>query len=176
MESKFIDGEKDRLANEHDIEVIRIDCDYYTIDTRFEYIKQNILENKELNKLFDLSKMNWEKCNEFALSNLVKIACEYKKNNPKLTTTEIGKIMGGYNKAIICRWLKQGDGIWCDYNSKGKQVEIFENKISLGIFPSASELDRQSKKLFGIHLDFRGISNSCLKEKVYKGYTFKYVY
>jgi len=189
-ESQYIDNEKDRLALEHGIEVIRIDCDYRNIERRFEYIKNNILQNDKLNELFDLNSIDWIKCNEFALSNLVKIACKYKKNNPKLTTTEIGKLMGGYNKSIICRWLKQGNGIWCNYNSKeeiikngyingnalGKQVEIFKDKDLLGAFPSCSELDRQSEKLFGTHLDYRNISAVCNgKRKTYKGFIFRYV-
>ena len=98
--------------------------------------------------------------------------------------------MGGYNKSIICRWLKQGNGIWCNYNSKeeiikngyingnalGKQVEIFKDKDLLGAFPSCSELDRQSEKLFGTHLDYRNISAVCNgKRKTYKGFIFRYV-
>lgn len=89
----------------------------------------------------------------------------------------------------ITRWLKQGSGIWCDYNAKeerfktasksgkasGKSVEIFKNNISLGIFPSAMELERQSEKIFGIKLGNSAISSVCRNDyEMYKGYTFKY--
>ena len=40
-ESLYIDAEKDRLAEEHHITLIRIDCDYKTGD-RYEFIKNNI--------------------------------------------------------------------------------------------------------------------------------------
>ena len=52
---------------------------------------------------------------------------------------------------------------------------MFKNNISLGIFKSGHELDRQSKKIFNIKLDYRNISNACRNNKPYKGYTFKYI-
>ena len=152
-------------------------------------IKQNIL-NSQLNKMFDLSIVNWDKCEEYSLSNLVKIACKYKKENPELTTTQIGNIMG-YNYVSIIRWLKQGTKLgWCDYNPKeemrkngaknnkswySKPIEIFKNNKSIGIFPSVLELQRKSEGLFGIKLHNSNISKACLNNKPYKGFTFKYI-
>ena len=152
-------------------------------------IKQNIL-NSQLNKMFDLSIVNWDKCEEYSLSNLVKIACKYKKENPELTTTQIGNIMG-YNYVSIIKWLKQGKKLgWCDYNPHeemrkngaknnkswySKPIEIFKNNKSIGIFPSALELQRKSEGLFGIKLHNSSISNACRNNKPYKGYTFKYI-
>ena len=52
---------------------------------------------------------------------------------------------------------------------------MFKNNISLGIFKSGHELDRQSKKIFNIKLDYSNISRACLNNKPYKGYTFKYI-
>ena len=76
-ESKFIDDEKDRLANENGYKVIRIsdECD----------IKQNILDS-DLNKLFDLSKINWFKCEEFTCKSFIKMVCDYKNIYPELFT------------------------------------------------------------------------------------------
>lgn len=48
--------------------------------------------------------------------------------------------------------------------------------MSLGIYNSCAELERQSKKLFKTKLDSSNISKVCLgKKNFYKGYTFKYV-
>jgi very-short-patch-repair endonuclease len=188
-ESKYIDDEKDRLALENGIEVIRIDCDYGNdLSKRFEYIKNNIL--KGLNNLFDLSKINWNKCEEYALSNLVKQACEYKRNNIELTAKEIGKMMK-YNKATIISWLKIGNNLtWCDYDPKQehlkntinmiknnlKPIEMFKDNISLGKFSSANELEILSKTLFDIQLDNGCISRVCLgKQKRHQGFTFKFI-
>ena len=186
-ESKSIDYYKDEQAELHDIEVIRIDSNYGSND-RFKYIKQNIL-NSKLNKLFNLNNINWDRCNEFALSNLVKIACEYKKNNPNMTTAQIGQLMGGYERHTISRWLKQGNGIWCHYDAKEEQiksaskngiksrkpVEIFKDGVSLGIFPSYQELERRSFEMFGIKLLSGCISRVCTgKNKKYKDFYFKF--
>ena len=62
----------------------------------------------KLNNLFDLENIDWIKCEKFAISNnLIKIACEYKKDNPNMTYTEIGKIMG-YERHAIKRWIEKG--------------------------------------------------------------------
>lgn len=188
-ESKAIDNYKDEQARLHGIEVIRIDCDYNNKD-RLEYIKQNILNNRRFKEMFDISKINWNKCGEFALSNLVKVACEYKKNNPDLTTTDIGRVMGGYNKDTVAGWLKQGNGIWCNYDpkeemkrigaingkSRRKPIIMFKNKIILGLFESAYEIERKSKSIFNEILLQGNIAMVARGEKEkYKGYIFKYI-
>lgn len=59
-ETIFKDKEKDRLAKEHGIKVIRIDCKYKNIKNRYEYILNNIL-NSELKEILDLSKIDFKK-------------------------------------------------------------------------------------------------------------------
>jgi uncharacterized protein YegP (UPF0339 family) len=184
-ESKAIDNYKDRLANEHGIEVIRINCEL----SNLELIKQNILKNSKLNELFDLSNIDWLKCEEYACSNLVKVVCEIKRDNPDLSTIEIGKLMK-LNCGTIRTYLIKGSKIWdwINYDGKeekrkssskagkasGKPVEIFKDGISLGIFESARELERQSLELFGVKLLASNISQVCNnKRNFHKGYTFK---
>jgi hypothetical protein len=186
-ESQTIDDYKDEQAKLHGIEVIRIDCDYKHFD-KFEYIKQNIIT--KIKNIIDLSNIDWNKCQEFACSNLVKMACEYKKNNPELTTTQIGKIMNR-NPHTIWSWLKQGAGIWCDYNPNEEKLKNFlkqkvRNKINKSkpvlcittgqAFLSACECDRLSIELFGTYLNQSNISQVCRnKKKFYKGYEFKFI-
>ena len=165
---------------------------YIVIDCResnLEFIKQNII-NSKLNEVFDLSIIDWYRVEEFALSNRVKEACEYKKENPNITTTEIGKIMK-LSRSTIIKYLKRGSKLgYCNYNveeelkksginsgkSSGKSVEIFKNDISLGVFLSGTELERQSEMLFGIKLNHTGISQVASgKWEHYKKFTFKYV-
>ena len=112
-ESKEIDNYKDKFAKEHNIEVIRIDCK----KSELEFIKQNILSSSLL-EFFDLSKIDWLKCEEFALSNLIKATCDYKKNNINLTCREIAKIMK-LSANTIRTYLKKGNIIgWCHYNAE----------------------------------------------------------
>jgi len=181
-----IDNYKDKLAKEHNVKMIRIDAK----ESKLEYIKNNII-NSDLSKMFDLTNIDWNKCEEFALNNMVKIICEMKRDNPNMTTVNISEIMK-LHPCTVNRYLNRGAKIgWCVYNPKeemvkvafemgklnGKQVEIFnKDGISLGIFPSCSELARQSKELFGIKLLQTGISEVCNgKNKTHHGYIFKYV-
>ena len=177
------------LSNEIDY-YIELDCR----DSNLDYIKNSII-NSELNKIFDLLQINWLKCEEFALSNRVKEVCDYWRlhndiNNKGLTTKDLSKVFN-LHSATISRYLKRGNKLgWCNYNPKneslkrsskfgkinGKQVEIFKNGKSLGVFESCHELERQSEELFGVKLLFSNISEVARnKKEQYKGFTFKYV-
>lgn len=117
-ESKAIDDYKDEQAKLHGIEVIRIDCDYPNIESRFEYIKNNILTNEKLNELFILGNIDWNKCFNFSLSSRIKEACDYKKNNPNLTSNDISKIMK-ISQSSVTKFLKIGNEMGlCSYNPK----------------------------------------------------------
>jgi very-short-patch-repair endonuclease len=106
---------KDKKAIENGLEIIRIDCDYGN-KNRFEYIKNNIISR--LSDTLDLSKINWIKIGQDCEKNLVKEVCKIKKDNPKLTTTEIGKIVNIEGQTIV-KYLKQGNQLsWCHYNEK----------------------------------------------------------
>lgn len=101
---------KEDIAKEHHIEIIRID----SLISNLEYIKRNIID--KLSDLLDLSQIDWIKCEKFALSNLVKEACNIKKNNPNISTELIGNILN-LNKNTIRRYLKKGSELnWCSYN------------------------------------------------------------
>jgi hypothetical protein len=174
--SKKIDNYKDEQARLHGVEVIRIACNYGdNLNNRFEYIKQNTL-NSKLCELFNLSIINFNECNKYALSNLIKIACEYKRDNPELTTGDIGRIMG-YSTKTIREWLKQGTEVeWCNYDTKKESErarsigtktsrELSSNPIicvTTGhIFLSCAECERTSLKILGIRLSSGLISAVC---------------
>ena len=149
-ESKAIDDYKDMKAKENGIEVIRIDCE------KRNYIKFNIL-NSILNSLFDLSKINWDTIESFALSSRVKEACDYWNNGIK-NAKDIGVIMR-ISRTTSINYLKQGVELgWCDYNPKIAMIEnsrvVGKNKgvaiIQLSLkgdyineFESAAEAERQ---------------------------------
>ena len=184
-ESKYIDNEKDRLAKENGYEVIRIDCD----KSELEFIKQNILGSK-LNELFDLSNIDWLKCEEFAVSNLCKVACDYKKDNPNVTCKEIAEIMQ-IGAGAVRGYLKEGTNIgWCNYSAKEehwkrnirngenkkKPIEVYKDGNSLGTFKSAGELQENSIELFGVKLYSSNISCVCRgQQSHHHGYIFKYI-
>lgn len=178
-ETKKLDDYKDLLAKENNIEVIRIDCKLSDIN----YIKENIF-NSNLSTLINLSLINWSECEEFALSNLCKKACELRKDG--FSACDISDIMK-INRTTIIKFLKKGHNLkWCVYNPKeemiksgklkGKKVGVFKNNIMLGIFDSCNDIELQSEKLFGIKLYRSGISEVCNGiRKHYKKYYFQYI-
>ena len=90
-------------------------------------IKENIL-NSELNNVFDLTYINWDECEKFSCSNLIKITCEYKKNNPNMTTIEIAEIMKSSDTTIRNR-LKIGNELgWCHYDPKEEMLKVYAKK------------------------------------------------
>lgn len=178
---------KNKLAEEHDIKVIRINCNYEN-DNKMEYIKYNILKS-ELNDIFNFKNINWIQCDKFSISsNLKKQVCDYWDSRKESETTKDLANRFSLGRNTIISYLKDGTKYkWCNYNpkeeaikssskigkSKGKPVEIFKDGISLGIFPSYTELERQSEELFGVKLNNSNISSACNKKSQYKGYVFK---
>ena len=165
---------------------------YIVIDCRkseLEWIKNNIL-NSRLNEIFNLSSVNWNNIGEKSEKSLVKEVCDsWNNKKEEETVTDLQNIFGIWRTNLI-KYLKRGTLLgWCIYNPKeeyikgvrkenknGKQVEIFKDGQSLGIFPSCHELERQSEKLFGIKLLYKNISSVCNgTRKSYKGYTFRYI-
>ena len=183
-DSIFIDNEKDRLAKENNYEVIRINCNYNT-SNRFEYMKNSVL-NSKINTIFDLSKIDWEIINKFALSNLVRVVCEYKRSDIELSVLDLCKIMN-MGKSSITAFLKQGNDMgWCIYDAKSEMRKGNSKRINKGekqviclnnnqVFKSAKNLDAESEKIFGVKLDYRSIGGVCRKEtKQHKGYSFMF--
>jgi len=103
---------KDKLAEEHDINVIRIDCEFSDL----EFIKNNIL-NSKLCDIFDLSNIDWNKCEESALSNICKKASDLWNRGIK-DTKEIS-IMLNISRGSAIKYLKKATSIgWCTYGIK----------------------------------------------------------
>ena len=165
---------------------IVVDCRYSKLD----FIKQNILSSK-LNDLLDLSIIDWDKVEEFALGSRVKEACEYKMNNPEVTAKEVGEIMS-LCRDTIRSYFKRGFSLgWCEYDvekerklnyskidarnkkSKSKPIMCLENKM---VFKSIIDCERRSEEIFGNKLDNRSICAVLKgKRKMVEGFTFKYV-
>ena len=61
---------KNNLADENNIHIIRINCNYTSISSRFDYIKRNII-NSELCRFINFSIINFESCDIYANSSLL---------------------------------------------------------------------------------------------------------
>ena len=180
-ESKHIDGEKDSLARDNGDKVIRINCE----KSELEFIKQSILDNK-LDELFDLSIIIWNKCEEFALSNRVKEACDL-WNSGIHNAKEIAKTMK-LDRTTITPYLKRGQLLgWCEYDAKEEMAKSGRRNGGVNkkpiicvengkTFESANDCARRSKEVFGTKLYSPNIGSVCRGERPHhKGYTFKYI-
>lgn len=187
VEVEYIDDIKDQIAKDNGYEVVRIP---YGVGD----FSENILTSK-LKKIFDLNKVNWCKCEEFSLKNIVKEVCLYwDKKEEWEKVTDLVKTFG-LSRSTVRNYLKKGSKLgWCYYDGVSevnksyielsqrnkicfsKKVKIVKNNETLGIFDSIAELERQSEIIFKTKLHHSAISKVCLgKQKLYKGFTFEYI-
>lgn len=122
---------KEQLCKDNNVELIRIDCQ----QSRPDYIKNSII-NSKLSELFDLSKIDWEQCDQFASRSAIKVVCDCYNEHPTMTQKE----MANYLKvpySRIGRYLHKGAKIGlCDYD---------------GNIAIQNKLDKLSEH-FGIHI------------------------
>lgn len=174
-----IDNNKDFEAKKRGFNVIRIDCNYKKQEDAFEYIKNNIL-NSDINKILNLSNVNWTKVqSQIETPNVIK-ACWLFNNNTRYMK-EIAKILD-VHPTTVSRYLKRGNDIGlCNYSSskryrndygikamrKVKRYELKTRKEN--IYDSISEASKKSN----VHRS--SISRCCNgKVKSVKGYIFSY--
>lgn len=172
------DSKKDLLANENNIKVIRINCNYNKTSERFSIIKNNMISS--LKDYFDLSNINWEKCNEIGLSNRLYEVIHYYKSNAKLGLPEIAKHFN-ISMETLYNYLYIGEDLGlCQYirndpnrikNSKPIAMYDLDNNL-IGIFKSAKQIEQTfpEKNLLG-----RSIRQYISQNKTYKNYNFKFV-
>lgn len=93
------DKQKDELAKEHGISVIRIDCEPSTI----EHIKESMC-NSILNNIFDLHKIDWDECERNARTNQIKKVCLEYDNDLFTPMDELSKKYLVDEQTIIKYW------------------------------------------------------------------------
>lgn len=152
-------------------------CNYFSIDCRtstMDWISTSIIESGLLTFLkYSKDEVDWQKCNEFAISNLCKTTCEIKNNNPNLTARDISKIIK-LSQGTISRYLQLGTKLgWCYYDGNFKRIQMLKDDIEIGIFKSVEEIISIDKyNNFCATL----IQEVCRgKRDLYKGYKFKYI-
>ncbi|MDU3410160.1 hypothetical protein [Clostridium sp.] len=177
---------KDKALNNNIKNYIVIDCR----ESKLNWIKNNIL-NSHLNNMFDLSQINWLKCEEFALGNLVKEVCDYWINKQEVESTSDLSNIFDIERATVIKYLKKGNELgWCVYNpeeeklkaskklnkANGKPIDVFKpNGEYISTYKNARDLERKSIEDFGFDLDYRGISQVCRGTRnVYKGLVFRF--
>lgn len=176
---------KEKLANENNITVIRINAEY----SNKEYLSNQILNNKTLNNIFEekLKDIDWNECEKSALKNIVKEVCEFWENNDHPEYSVIKEKFNIKFNGTIQDYLKKGTEFgWCYYNkdeyrkerqrkSLGKTISVYLlDGTYLKTYNSYSELKRDFYNDFGVKVGYakvKDVINGVLKE--YKKFIFK---
>lgn len=190
MEEQANDMAKMELAMNNGV------SNYVVIDARessLEWIKNSIIKSK-IGDIYNISDINWLKCDESASTGLVKDICDYYMENNKPSSKEIALKFNTTPRTVVIYLNKGALFGWCDYSGNEvaiktrtinlekarlgrlKKVDMFSGDEFLGSFESATYLEGISEEKFGVKLYSRSISSVCRGEiKTHKGYTFKYV-
>lgn len=183
-EEKINDINKKNIAVKNGIDkYVVIDCKISTP----EYIRYSI-ENSPLDNILGISysDIDWELCDKFALSNLVKIVCDYKVNNGDLSLEEIANHFH-VSYCTVLKYVKCGSKYgWCDY-SKAENIKNRKYKhkhpsfkaiyciTTDEYFENTYEAEKILTKKFNVPFLTQGIQKSARTNKPYKNMMFKYV-
>lgn len=124
----FEDNEKDRIAQEHDHIMIRLDCKYKNIDNRFDYIKQSF-NSSLLNTLFNYDDNLLKSIDKKCLKSILVEVAE-KWNDGMHSYDEFEKTFG-ISRPVARRYLKRAceiNLINLNYEDLLKEVRLASNK------------------------------------------------
>lgn len=172
------DEEKDLLARLHNIDIVRINCNYKKTVERFEHIKSNVVI--ALESYFDLSSVDWSKCDLCGTSSIVIEVATYYNNNPKISNSDIAKHFDICTDTVR-NYLRIGEKLGlCEYIRNdsnrlrtSRPIAIYDKNNSLiGVYSSVRNLE---KSFVDLKLHKSSIFRAAQNNKPYKGYLFKFV-
>ena len=120
-EKQLQHDKKDALAKSHNINVVRVDCNYIDIENRYDYIKEHILIS-ELSQVLDLSKINFSLCRIVAEKSIFISVCDL-VNQGMQSFVEIAEKLEISN-TTVSRYLKtacESGYLDIDYNDLKQQ-------------------------------------------------------
>lgn len=184
---------KEELIKQRGIKLIRID----SCKSDREYISNNIL-NSELNNIFDLSQIDWLKCDEYASKSILYEICELYESLPleKQSTYYMSTIYDMDASNIRAYLLRGHDLGLCSYTiEKSNKVRTiktqeslrkkcarpilvkFKDNIIFKKYDSQYEcLEDMNNKYPDKNFNLNGIVCNCTgKTKTYKGFIFSYI-
>ena len=171
------DSYKDWLAEEHGIKMIRVNCNYLKVGHRYDMVKDNLYES--LKDFFDLSNVDWDKCNEFGISNKLIEVLNYYTDNPKLGLYKIAQDCK-ISMPTLYEYLYIGEELGlCSYIRNdpnrirnSKPIAMYDSQMNLvGVYKSSKQISELFPEL---DLKHRQIRNCATNNKTYKGYIFKF--
>lgn len=174
QELKKIDNYKEEMANNHNIEVIRIE----SLESSRDYLKERICSSK-VNSILDLSVVDWNKCAEIASSNLLKKACEIYSNTLK-SSKDIAEELG-LSQSTIIKYLTKGTQIGlCNYTiqegsnrslKRGTYV-LDMNKNLVLVASCIKEALKELEQKYAISFNYRAALQHIKNKQTYKDLYF----
>lgn len=170
-ESRLIDELKDKMAIENNHIIIRIDCN----KSKLNYIRENIL-NSMFYDLFDLSCIDWNKCHEFAISNIAKEVCEYSVNHPQCSSSEIAEVFS-ISSWTVRKYLHQGNQIGISDFKFRRKVVVAKLDLNKDIVIDIYESIKAASNSINPNKHYSSSIKSCCEgERHYSmGYRWKYI-
>ena len=173
------DKEKTYLAEKNNCILIRIDAQKSNKDYMLHQIKSGLLF-----ELFDLSMIDWEKCDLDATSNLAKEICIYAEKTMPDKYKDICQKFNIKCDTTIRDYLRQGVKYgWCSNRvieklAVPKKVSVYDKDDNLlYIFNGITECSDKMSKMYNHKFSKIGISNNCHNIRSdYAGYVFKFTY
>ena len=170
------DKKKDFLANNNEISMIRIDCNYDRPCNRFDYIKSNII--KMLSEYFDLSDIDWGLCDKIGMSSMIENVVEYFNEHTDCTIKNISEYFN-LSMSTVYQYLQIGNKIGiCNYTkydpnrNKHKSLAISVSGVNGEFIGNFKSIQQFIKKFPEKNLHYSSIKNNVGKNKPYKGYVF----
>lgn len=169
-----IDKYKDSMANKHNIQVIRLDCNPSSYEQIIDEIRIKLI------KIIKDKNIDFSKCHEFGLSNFTKIICDYKNENQDITVNQFAEIFKISN-VTIRTYLKNGTILgWCNYNPEiekekrrlrgCKKIDVYLEDKFIGTFESCKAFSDYLIDVKKIKNNSKSISNALKIGKSYKGF------
>lgn len=182
---KTNDDDKYKLAIKNIKHYIVIDCSM----SDKHFIKESIIKSELQNILtFNHSCVNWDTCDEYATSNLVKLVCDYKSKHNEATANDIAEIFN-VDVTTVYKYLHSGNTIgWCNYDAKlalkngakktkklkyGKLLAYYDNYEYIGSFDTVDDFIYFAKTTLDKDISKTYISQVLNHKKISaKGFTF----
>lgn len=125
IKEKQNDKTKRELANKKGLIYVEIDCR----KSEITYIRNSILNNNFFASNFNLSIIDWDKCNIFALKNKLIEICEFWKNNSNDYTVDEVSIKFKLAHNTVLKYLHIGNVIGlCHFDKKEENKKYGERR------------------------------------------------
>lgn len=166
-EQREIDVYKKSLALENNIKTyIELDCKI----SKFEYIKNSIMDSA-LSKIFDLSNIDWDECDEYSIdsSRIIEVCKLWNEiKDTKRISTKLR-----ISRAATIDYLKKGSTLGlCDYNAKDN---MRKSKSKSVICIETNKIYEKISNTIQDGFNPRCVSNCCRGiQDNHKGCHFKY--